>query len=184
MPAKKSITKQMILDKAIELLIEKGIESLNAREIAKSLNCSTQPLYTSFKNMEELKNEIIIKCQQIYTSFIQSSYQNEETVYMKYLMSYIDFARVYPRIFECLYMRETQITSQMEDFNEMIIRKIMEVSGLSKEKSQTFFITSWIFAHGIATQIITGYIKWDMATVRYFLLEEFKALKLSLEVNK
>lgn len=55
MPAKKVITNEMIIKKSLELLNEKGINAINAREIAKSLGCSTQPIYLSFKNMEELK---------------------------------------------------------------------------------------------------------------------------------
>ncbi|MCI6716929.1 MAG: TetR/AcrR family transcriptional regulator [Bacilli bacterium] len=179
MPAKKSITKQMILDTALKLLKERGIEAINARCIAESLNCSTQPLYASFKNMDDLKKELKTKCQETYHSYIEFGIKNETTVYMQYLMSYINFASENPHLFEYLYMQK--ITSDAEydnTLNEIVINKIMEVSNISREKAESFFLSSWIFAHGIATQIVTGYVKWDQNTIRHFLMEEFKALRL------
>ena len=48
MPAKKQVTKEMILTAALELLREGGIEAVNVKALAHRLNCSTQPIYLSF----------------------------------------------------------------------------------------------------------------------------------------
>ena len=45
---KRVITKEIILDGALQFVIKNGIDSLNARSLAKELNCSTQPIYLSF----------------------------------------------------------------------------------------------------------------------------------------
>ena len=39
MPVKKTITKNMIIDKAISLIEKEGIDKVNARSIAKELKC-------------------------------------------------------------------------------------------------------------------------------------------------
>ena len=54
MPAKKIISKEMILIEAINLIEEEGTLKLNARSLANRLNCSTQPIYHSFINMDDL----------------------------------------------------------------------------------------------------------------------------------
>lgn len=48
-------TKEDILEAAYEIVRKKGIDSLNARALAKELKCSTQPIMYQFSSMEEIK---------------------------------------------------------------------------------------------------------------------------------
>lgn len=52
MPAKKQITKDMILDAALTILKQDGMQAVNIKALAKTLNCSTQPVYLSFKGID------------------------------------------------------------------------------------------------------------------------------------
>ena len=56
MPRKVQYSREMIIDAAIEMVREKGYESINARDLGAWLGCSSRPLFTAFKNMEELIN--------------------------------------------------------------------------------------------------------------------------------
>lgn len=47
------ISKQDILKASIQIIQEKGMDHVNARSLAKHLNCSTKPLFRIFKNMED-----------------------------------------------------------------------------------------------------------------------------------
>ena len=55
MPAAKKVSRDEIIDAAIDVLRDDGFSAINARSVAKKLGCSTQPIYFSFKNMDELK---------------------------------------------------------------------------------------------------------------------------------
>ena len=44
MPPKVKVTKDMVIDAAFEIAREAGAENINARTVAKKLNCSTQPV--------------------------------------------------------------------------------------------------------------------------------------------
>ena len=55
MPPKVKITKEDIIKTAIDIVRDKGADAINARNIASVLNCSTQPIFSNFDNMEELK---------------------------------------------------------------------------------------------------------------------------------
>lgn len=57
-PGKKQITRQMILSSALEILKTGGMEAVNVKLLAKTLNCSTQPIYLSFANMDALRTEL------------------------------------------------------------------------------------------------------------------------------
>ena len=59
MPAVRKVSKEQIIDAAVEVLRDDGFSAINARSVAKKLGCSTQPIYFSFKNMDELKAALI-----------------------------------------------------------------------------------------------------------------------------
>ena len=53
MARKESITKDMLIDVAFELVKEEGSENLTARKLASKAGCSTQPIfriYTAYRN--------------------------------------------------------------------------------------------------------------------------------------
>ena len=51
MPAVKKVSKEKIIDAAVEVLRDGGFSAINARSVAKKLGCSTQPIYLSFQSM-------------------------------------------------------------------------------------------------------------------------------------
>lgn len=106
MPPITKITKKMILESGYELVMTSGIESVNSRSIAKMLGCSTQPIFSQFPSMEELRQGIhdfacerfeqdVLSCD-TPTSFIRSSYlkvttlaKNQENIFkLIYLSEY------------------------------------------------------------------------------------------------
>ena len=52
MPPKVKVTKDMVIDAAFEIAREAGAENINARTVAKKLNCSTQPVMYHFATIE------------------------------------------------------------------------------------------------------------------------------------
>ena len=60
MPPKQTITKEMIIAAAFDLVRQKGKTALSARNIAAALSCSTQPIYSCFSTMKDLE-EIVTK---------------------------------------------------------------------------------------------------------------------------
>ena len=57
MAPKQIITKEIILEAAFKITREMGFENVNARSLAKALGCSTQPIYSRYTNMDELKKK-------------------------------------------------------------------------------------------------------------------------------
>ena len=58
MPPKAKYTREEIVQIALELVAEKGIGALNARNLGAALGTSTRPVFTAFKNMNELTEEV------------------------------------------------------------------------------------------------------------------------------
>ena len=78
MPPKVKISKECIIDTAIEMI--KNGEEINARSVAQKLNCSTQPVFSNFKTMEELKDSILKKCQEIYDNFTKEQIEKNQVI--------------------------------------------------------------------------------------------------------
>ena len=54
-PAARKVSKDEIIDAAVEVLRDGGFSAVNARSVARKLGCSTPPIYFSFQSMDELK---------------------------------------------------------------------------------------------------------------------------------
>ena len=56
---KVQISKEMILQAALEMLIRKGYSAINIKTLSKEIGCSTQPLVWHFENMEGLRKALL-----------------------------------------------------------------------------------------------------------------------------
>ena len=78
MPAVRRISRDAIVDAAVEVLREGGFSAVNARSVAKKLGCSTQPIYSSFQNMDELKAALRARAIALHTQRVQDSLRAHE----------------------------------------------------------------------------------------------------------
>lgn len=183
MPAKKQITKELIIKESLIILKEQGSNFLNARNIAEKLKCSTQPIYLNFKNMDELKNVLKDECKKIYFNYVSNSSGN--SLFIKYLSSLVYFAYESPNYFKYLYMEDAFVMTKEEDaFINMMLDKIMEVGHVTKDEAYKFYMAGFIVAYGLASQIATGYINWQKEDINKILNETFSALKLYIKGEK
>ena len=59
MPPKVKVTKEDIITASIDMVREKGTDILNARAIAAHMGCSTQPIFSNYASMDELKQDVM-----------------------------------------------------------------------------------------------------------------------------
>lgn len=182
MPPTPIITKQDILNAGIQLIRENGIRSVNARSLAKSLSCSTKPLFRIYKNMEELKKDIKKELDNYYNDFMEKNMTNENRL-LSQGISYIEFARSEKMIFSSLFMNMTMAGSSLQDiihaeWNRASIENTKALTGLSTEKAEMLFINFWLYSHGIATQIVSNDIDIPLDLVKKLLKNAFNRFSL------
>ena len=66
---KKEDTKQIILEKALELFSEKGYDSVSVGEIAKAVGIKAPSLYNHFKSKQAIFDEIAAEASKKYNEF-------------------------------------------------------------------------------------------------------------------
>ena len=169
MPPKVKITREEIVKVSIELIRKRGIDVLNARSIAAALNCSTQPVFSNFSNMEELKNAILIESERIYMDYAKKQCESGEyPVYKANGMAYIRFAIDEKELFKLLFMRDRtgENKSIESNLNNMMEDIVHNNTGMKNEKVSLFHLEMWAYVHGIASMFATGYfdIEWDIVS--------------------
>ena len=58
MPPKAKFTKDEIIQTALELVSQKGIEALTAKELGDALGSSARPIFTVFSSMKEVQEAV------------------------------------------------------------------------------------------------------------------------------
>lgn len=186
MPAIKKVTKEDIINACVGIIKNEGIESLNARRVAKELNTSTQPIYYIYSNMDEMKNDALKQISNIfYDRMLETNY--DRPVYKDIGKNYIKFAIEEPILFNLLF--DSEINETVECFMNLtgpaeIIRKtIAKQTGLSEEDAKEFHLKIWIYSNGIANLIANGICKFTDEEIETLLGEQYLS-RLLLEVQK
>lgn len=181
MPPKTRVEKEDIVKAAAELVRESGADSINARAVAAKLGVSTQPIFSNYSSMEELKADVLKYAHTVYCGYLERGMTSGEyPVYKASGMAYIQFAKEERELFKLLFMRDRtgeKITQNDEEVKP-IIDIIMKNLGISVEEATMFHIEMWVYVHGIAAMIATAYLEWDRETISRMLTDLFMGLKI------
>lgn len=161
MSATKKITKDMIVDAALEIFRAEGFDAVTSRRVALRLGCSTQPIYFEYKNMDELKDDIIKKVvEQLDELFSSVSGDSDEFVYRSFGLSFLKFVQTDPFVFRQIYIVEGKIGKQVDDLRMPKVLDILENKyGYKKETAIAINNMAACSLMGMAFFISSGYKK-------------------------
>lgn len=189
MPPKAKITREMIINAAFEAAREKGMENINARTVAKKLNCSTQPVMYHFATIEELKKAVYAKTDRYHTEYLMNIKNPQEGMMLGIGLNYIRFAIEEPNLFRFLfqsgYAAENSLL-EMVDSEELlpVLSAMRQAMHLSMEQTKEVFITVALFAHGYASIIANNSLEYDEKTVIAHLERAYRGAVLAEEETK
>lgn len=165
--AKKQITREKILNSAFELTRKEGVSALSVRSIARMCDCSTQPIYLSFKGIDEIKDEIYIASMNYFYNFMLSVIAgNEYPEYKAMGMAYVKFAHEEGELFKFLFMTKPRVKyGTVEASFEKAIETIQKHLKVEEAVARKLHTEMWIFGHGIATMYLTDYINFNLEQV-------------------
>ena len=180
MPAPKKIEKEAIIDAALEVLRDGGFSAINARSVAKQLGCSTQPIYVSFKSMEELKTALTERAVQMHTQRVRASLQAHEgndSRYSSYGMGFVKFAAEEKQLFRWLYLEGRQLGPYQNDILlPEVIADIVEEFGYSEDVARRFHQDMIYFSYGLAILANTDHLHLSEQELREAFRRELRAL--------
>ena len=157
MPPKARITREMILNTALDITRQTGFETVNARSVAGRLQCSTRPIFTCYENMEELKREF-----KVSPCFVLP-------------LSYIGFAREETQLFKLLFISDMDLNmANARDFyeetdNEKRAEEFAGLIGVEKERAKVIFLDLFLYAHGMAVLTATNKMALEQSDAKKLL---------------
>ncbi|MFP4460633.1 MAG: TetR/AcrR family transcriptional regulator [Thermotogota bacterium] len=148
--------KKNILNSALKLLKQKGINALTARNIAQEMGCSTHPIYSEFHSLKELKRALY---DYAYDYFIETiTTENSPKSFLDVGVNYVKFSKKKKNVFSFIFMNKDfkMDLSNLENVDENMIKFIKEDEYVQEHAVKSYhliFYNLWIFTHGLATLI-------------------------------
>jgi len=182
MPPKPKFTKEEIVAAALELVSEKGMEALTARELGERLGSSARPIFTVFNSMEEVQEEVRSAALKRFESYAEKA-MHYTPVFKQVGMQMILFAMEEPKLYQLVYMSENagaadfeSIVQRLGDVALLCVDVIQRDYGLGEKEARLLFEHVWIYTFGIGALCATGMCRFSQEEIIQMLGQDFMAM--------
>lgn len=184
MPPKFKFTRDERTEAALQIVREEGSSALTARALAARLGCSVKPVFSLFKNMEEVQQAVLGAAHDLYQGYLEEDMAGGKyPPYKASGMAYIRFAKEEKELFKLLFMRDRSREEIRENREEIrpLLELICQNLGICEDEAYRFHLEMWIYVHGIATMLATSYLEWEEGFISEVITDGFQGLKLRYE---
>jgi len=160
MPPKVIFNKTQIIDSSLRIVKEKGFKQLSAREVARELISSTRPVYENFQSMDELKKAVLQKMVDLLYEYVTRQYT--KNAFLNTGVGYALYARDHKEFFKAIFLEDNDASGIIDEMLKKLdkeIAKVPELKKLSHTERKDLLRNGWIYTHGFAVMVFSGYIK-------------------------
>ena len=176
MPPKPMFTREEIVQAALDIVSERGIEALTARELGVKLGSSARPLFTVFKNMEEL-----------HEACAPDGTENAP-IFKQVGMRMVLFGMREPKLYQLLFMEENTTAASFDDlFNRLgsteqsCIDTICDTYGLTGAQARMLFENVWIYTFGVGALCATRVCSFSQQQLGQMLTTQFQGMMMLIK---
>ena len=180
MPPKVKVTKEDIIKAAVDIVRNSGAQAINARTIASLLNCSTQPVFSNFATMDELRLAVVEKADTLCGDYIRREIESGKfPTYKASGMAYIRFAKEEKELFKLLYMRDrtNEIIPVSSELSDKMVSVVQSNTGLKGTDAKLFHLEMWAYVHGIATMVATDFMNLEWELISRMLSDAYQGMR-------
>lgn len=182
MPPKPKFTKEEIISAALELVSERGMDALTARDLGARLGSSARPIFTVFRNMEEVQREVRRVAMERFNEYAGKA-MRYTPAFKQFGMQMILFAEEEPKLFQLLFMTENEQAGSFEDvFRELgemaaVCTGVIERDyGLTDGEANRLFQHVWIYTFGIGALCAARVCQFTKEEINEMLGHDFTAM--------
>ena len=176
-----TIKRDVIVNTAFQMLKQEGIENVTARKLAKKANCSTQPIFREYENMDVLYQDLFRMANSFFSFYFERFPKEQTEPFVNLGYAYIQFAKEEHNLFRFLFMPERSYgKSTYEILNGekgIVVAEFEEAKKDACRNAGDLFTKMWIFVHGIACMTLTGDYDLDEAETIKLLKDTYRAFK-------
>ena len=181
MPPQVKVSKEYIKTEAFQMTKESGFGAVTARKLAERLNCSTQPIFRVYANMDELKVDIYEMSTEYARKSMVRQKGKSEPAYLSLAMAYIDFARKEENLFRLI---ATVDDLGIEGDGEFLLKgeardypDLLKGAQMLTDKQKGELISAvWLLVHGIASTLVAGRVKMSDKEIRGLITDTYQGL--------
>lgn len=163
MAPKKKFSKEQIVEAAFQIAKKEGMDAITIRKVADQLESSIAPIYVNFKDIHELKQEVITKIMEVSNQMLIE--QNSGQPFHDIGVASLRFAKEYSVLFRDLVMRPNDL---MEDYDQGMGEGLIEhmksdkdLKGLTEEELKMILLKMRIFSVGLSIMVANGTMPQD-----------------------
>lgn len=190
MPPKAKYTREEIVDIAVDLAAERGINALTARELGAALGTSSRPVFTAFRNMDEVLTEVRKAALARFEVYARKAMEFTP-VYKELGVQMIAFATEQPKLYRLLFMTEKpeaenfdDVFANLGDMATLSVEVIQRDYELSYENAKLLFKHNWIHTYAIGALIATGVCRFSPDKIQDMLSREFVAMLMLIKSGR
>lgn len=182
MPPKPKFTREEIIEAALKIAADKGLKALTSRELGAALGSSARPIFTAFKNMDEVFAEVRKAALERFEEYIKKT-EGFTPIFKQVGLQMILFALEQPKLYRLLYMSEISESRTFDDVfanlgsvADRCVEVIQQDYALSREDAMLLFRHTWIYTYGVGALIATGMCRFSQDEIQDMLSREFVAM--------
>lgn len=190
MPPKAKYSREEIIEIAFQMARENGIESVVARELGKRMGTSSSPIFTAFKNMEELHIEVRKMAMKEFESYVSDAV-NFTPAFKHVGERMIRFAETEPKLFQLLYMKEHSVSQRYQDLIielgdtvEVCMEVMQKDYALTREQAEKLFGQIWLHTFAICVLVAGKVCHFTGEEISEMLSREFQGALMLIKSGK
>ena len=188
MPPKPKFSRDEIVQAALALVSEKGAEALTARELGERLGSSARPIFTVFKNMEEVQAEVRAAAMRRFEAFAPADAGGDMPLFKQVGMRMVLFGMREPKLYQLLFMEENTTAASFDDlFNRLgttaqsCIDTICDTYGLTGAQARMLFENVWIYTFGVGALCATRVCSFSQQQLGQMLTTQFQGMMMLIK---
>ena len=174
MPRKVQYTREMIIEAAINMVREQGC--INARDLGAYMGCSSRPLFTAFRNMEELLTAVREEVSARFAERVRIARDtpSQGPAAKRMGMCIVQFAQEEPNLYKLIHWRGNKMTP-LPELSKIMTKQYQTDYQLSDDDAVAFFDHMMIFNLGLCSLITNGVRQFSHGEVERILRDQFSA---------
>lgn len=172
MGRKTQITKEIILNTALQMLIRDGYESITVKTLAAEIGCSTQPIVWHFENMNGFRKAFFEYCVQYAKSQFTVWNGSLDDLLTETARGYITIACNMPHLFRFVFVdnkedcKASEVVQKLQlDNTKKIIALLCEKKGLTEAQAADFLMNYEFYIHGVASYTASGFVNYPESDI-------------------
>lgn len=188
MPPKPKFTKEKLIQAALELAREGGLEMIVARNLGKKLDTAPSTIFTHFDTVEEIRQEVIKAAREIYNEYVEEGL-NMVPPMKGFGVQYIRFAMEESNLYSILFMNKRDDFKYVdfivhEGHYERIITAAEENFSINRSQAEAVYHNLWAYAHGLAVMSATGVCNFSLEEISQMLGMACRSFLIGMKMQR